>query len=83
MRVSTFTDDSITWAWDSVEGASFYRVYLGGALTAEETTDTTFVSTDLSPETVYSAKVSAVSKYNAESEVSEEVSQKTAVIAAE
>ncbi|EAD6939087.1 fibronectin type III domain-containing protein [Listeria monocytogenes] len=83
MRVSTFTDDSITWTWDSVEGASFYRVYLGGALTPEETTDTTFVSTNLSPETVYSAKVSAVSKYNAESEVSEEVSQKTAVIAAE
>ncbi|EAC6223233.1 fibronectin type III domain-containing protein [Listeria monocytogenes] len=83
MRVSTFTDDSITWAWDPVEGASFYRVYLGGALTPEETTDTTFVSTNLSPETVYSAKVSAVSKYNTESEVSEEVSQKTAVIASE
>ncbi|ECC0865816.1 plasmid partitioning protein [Listeria monocytogenes] len=83
MRVSTFTDDFITWAWDPVEGASFYRVYLGGALTPEETTDTTFVSTNLSPETVYSAKVSAVSKYNTESEVSEEVSQKTAVIAAE
>ncbi|EAF1659679.1 plasmid partitioning protein [Listeria monocytogenes] len=83
MRVSTFTDDSITWAWDPVEGASFYRVYLGGALTPEETTDTTFVSTNLSPETVYSTKVSAVSKYHTESEVSEEVSQKTAVIAAE
>nr|WP_228465592.1 hypothetical protein [Listeria marthii] len=52
-------------------------------LTPEGTTDTTFVSTNLSSETVYSAKVSAVSKYNAESEVSEEVSQKTAVIAAE
>ncbi|HBI7403307.1 plasmid partitioning protein [Listeria sp. FSL L7-1509] len=83
MRVSEFTDKTITWAWDPVNGASFYRVYLGGALTPEETTDNTFTSTNLLADTVYSASVSAVSRYNLESKASDTVSQKTDIISAE
>lgn len=83
MRVSEFTDETITWVWDPANGASFYRVYLGGALTPEETTDNTFTSTNLLADTVYSASVSAVSKYNLESKASDTVSQKTDIISAE
>lgn len=56
---------------------------MGGALTPEETTDSTFTSSNLLADTVYSASVSAVSKYNVESKASETVNQKTAVISAE
>ncbi|WP_185460789.1 fibronectin type III domain-containing protein [Listeria rocourtiae] len=77
MKVSEFTDKTITWTWDSVEGASFYHVYVDGALIPAVASSNMFTSDKLLEATFCTMRVSAVSKYNVEGELSSEISQKT------
>ena len=54
------TADSITMAWDSVSGASYYRFYLNGSFLTT-VSGTSYACTGLTQNTVYGFKVAAVS----------------------
>jgi len=59
LRSTAVTADSVTMAWNSVSGASYYRFYKAGAYVGN-VSGTSYTCTGLSPDTVYGFKVAAV-----------------------
>jgi hypothetical protein len=59
LRSTATTANSITMAWNSVSGASYYRFYKAGAYVGN-VNGTSYTCTGLSPDTVYGFKVAAV-----------------------
>ena len=62
-HVTAKTTNSITMAWSSVTGASYYRFYRSGVFVCN-VYSTSYTSAGLSPNTVYGFKVAAVSSTN-------------------
>ena len=57
---SGITWDSITLAWDAVEGASFYQIEMNGSKFWDVSTTTSFTERGLLPETEHTFRVRAV-----------------------
>ena len=57
LRVTSFSSDSISLDWDSINGASRYSVSYGS--TSQDTTSSSFTARNLSPNTTYTFSVSA------------------------
>ncbi|WP_376701312.1 fibronectin type III domain-containing protein [Listeria booriae] len=77
LKVSSFTDTSITWTWDVSTGASFYYVYVDSSNTPVKATTNSYTLNNLSYMSTHGIQVSSVTKYGLESEKTAIVSQKT------
>ena len=76
VMVYDITWDSITLAWDAVEGASFYQIEVDGNKSWYSSTTNRFTKIGLLPETEHSFRVNAV-KGRSVSEWSDVVKEKT------
>jgi fibronectin type 3 domain-containing protein len=80
LQVTAFTSNSISLSWNSVSGASNYRVYRSNSETGTYSSisgninNTSYTNSGLTAGTTYYYKVSAVSSNNTESPQSEPVS---------
>lgn len=81
VSTSNATASGFSVSWNSVSGASSYKVYLNGTLKSDNITGTSYAVTGLTPATAYSVKISAVTS-DGEQAQSNAVSVTTSAIGA-
>lgn len=80
VEVTEFTDSSITYEWEKVEGATLYRLYFEDLDNPIESTSTKYKRDELEQMSDYACSISAVNG-NLEGDKSEKVQQRTRISA--